>query len=315
VESAAWRSGSTYLCQGVSWTTGEPCLDVVDVTSATAAKVPLFRRRIGLRAAAPGRFCIGRFAFVDETGTQNIPCPDQAPAADSDQCAQCAARDEFRFAHHFHTGGHAPPALVTYMAQPHWLYIATFGDATSKVGTAAHPRKKSRLDEQGAVLATYIAYAGSGRDIRIVEDSVTRNLSVPQTRRRSAKVAALADPLPRAQVLGAHTRLVTEAAALVDGRGRGLDVRPVREDWVPPRETEPLLATPPSGGWVAYPHNLRDDEHGFFVDGIAGPAVLARTTESDDPLHYVVDLGVLKGCRVTAGDFVSPESQVQVALF
>jgi hypothetical protein len=55
------------------------------------------------------------------------------------------------------------------MSQPHWLYIATFTHAASKVGTVAAPRRKSRLDEQGPLYATYLkpsTYCGLDQWIR-----------------------------------------------------------------------------------------------------------------------------------------------------
>jgi hypothetical protein len=79
------------------------------------------------------------------------------------------------------------------MNQPHWLYLATFADGATKVGTAAEPRKQSRLDEQGAMRATYLTTTPDGRAVRHLEDAVTRGLQIPQTVRAMTKLKALAN--------------------------------------------------------------------------------------------------------------------------
>ncbi|MEU6997287.1 DUF2797 domain-containing protein [Nonomuraea sp. NPDC046570] len=278
-------------------------------------KVPLRNRRLGIRVTAPERYCTGRYGFVDEIGTELVPCPAHQPAASGGQCAQCATRDEFRQAHHFHIGGSTSSALVRYMAQPHWLYIATFADATSKVGTAAELRKRSRVDEQGAAMASYVARTSDGKVARNVEDAITRALNVPQTKRRNAKVAALAAPAPRRDIAAQHARTVGQVSELLAGWDHTAGLTPKAEPWTPPAGVDMFLDSPPAGGWARYPHDLQAGEHGFHVDACAGPAVLARTQPSDDATRFVIDLGGLKGLRITTGDFVSPESMTQSALF
>lgn len=82
------------------------------------------------------------------------------------------------------------------MAQPHWLYLATFADGTTKVGTTAGPRKRSRLAEQGALFATYLAASPDGRRVRFLEDALTSRLGLTQTVRA---VRALLTQLPPVQ--------------------------------------------------------------------------------------------------------------------
>jgi hypothetical protein len=316
VDWVPWTFGHEYLCLGVSWRTGAPGLDVVEIATGAAMQIPLMGRRLGLRSATPGRYCTGRYAFVNDTATEHVPCPEQRLAESGGQCPRCASRDEFRLVHHMHRAGQVSPALVRYMAQPHWVYIATFADAAGKVGTAADLRKKSRIDEQGAVMATYVARTSGGRDARNVEDAMTDVLAVAQTRRRSAKVAALASPSPREVVLADHVRMVDRAAELVEGISIGnAGVTAQREAWVVPAETQRFVMAPRSEGRVPYPHDLLAGEHGFYVEACAGQAILARTKSSEDEVRYVVDIGALKGSRVIAGSFVSPQSIVQSALF
>ena len=203
-----------HLVLGVTWAGRTPELELASVTSGRPGRLPLLGGRVGWRVTRPGRFCTGWYGFVAGVG-QRLPCPDRAPAVTSGQCLDCAARDQFRFAHHGHLGGYVPVALEPYLAQPHWLYVATFADGVTKVGTAAEGRKQTRLDEQGPTWATYIALAENGRLVREAEDLVSRELEVSQHRRRAAKVAAYVHPAPARWVSSRHHETVAQAKRLV----------------------------------------------------------------------------------------------------
>ncbi len=99
--------------------------------------------------------------------------------------------------------GYAPPALRAYMSQPHWLYVATFTRTLTKVGTAAAPRKASRLSEQGPLCATYLAEIPDGRTVRELEDALGRELGITQTARRAAKTSGAGEARPRPGAAGA----------------------------------------------------------------------------------------------------------------
>lgn len=195
------------------------------------------------------------------------------------------------------------------MAQPHWLYLATFADGTTKVGTAAAPRKHSRLDEQGALVATYLAESPDGRAVRILEDTLARRLGLTQTVRAAAKLKALAAFRDMGPVHTAHKQHLEPAAnALSD-----LNIPAVLEPWTPPSQGK-LLRTPHADR-TPYPHDPREGEHGLTVLSCVGSNVLA-STDGDGELAYVLDLGALKGRRITLGtNFTSPPGVVQSALF
>ena len=298
---------------GVSWPDRVPHLDLASVQDFRRSRVPVLGR-LGFRVTAEGRYCTGWYGF-DDDGGRLWPCPDRHRTSGSRQCADCALRDQFRFAHQGHLGGYVPPALEAYLAAPHWLYLATFADGFTKVGTASASRKQTRLDEQGPVWASYLAYAANGRLVREAEDEVTRRLEVPQHRRRAAKAAAYVQPALRSRVEARHQETVAQAAELIAGTVWGGGVQPSRDRWEPPPAAEPLLDPPPSGRRLAYPHPLSDGEHGLHVDAAAGPAVLASTESGPDALRYVADLGQLAGCRVVLGDYTSAEAELQETLF
>jgi len=303
-----------YLCLGIGWRTGVPSLDVVDVALVQAEHIPLMQGFLGFRATSSRYYCTGRYGFFLETDTMLVPCPSNAVAVKSGQCVDCATRDELRFAHHYHTGGRVSMALAHYMSQPHWVYIATFADGSSKVGTATDVRKRSRLDEQGAVIASYIARTADGKLARYVEDSVTIKLGITQRKTRSAKLAALARPLSQSAIESAHSAVLDRVAPLVGSYAQeSSSITALRDPWLPTPGVKAIITNPPAGGWPVYPHDLSTSEHGLSVLACCGQAALVQAKSSDEP--YLVDLGKLRGIRFTFGEFSSPSTAVQSTLF
>jgi len=301
--------GRPYLWHGVTWATGAPSLLLADAATAALSRVDLMGLRIGVKAAGDGRFCTGRYRFSGTFGVEPLPCPQQARAGPGGQCPACLGRDDFRFAHHAHEGGHVPAALSAYLDQPHLLYVATFANASSKVGTAAAPRRVSRLDEQGPVHATYLLQASDGRSVRVLEDTLSRDAGLAQSvRGTAAKLAALANPDPR-QTRAAHDAAVGRALAALTALG----LRPEPAEWTPPACGDELRS-PPRGERLAYRHDLREGEHGFQVESCSGSCALVRLTPGDD-VRYVLDLSVLKGRRVLIGSYTSPAAPLQGSLF
>jgi hypothetical protein len=299
--------GCPYLWHGVTWATGAPSLLLAD-TTATLGTVDVMGLRIGVKAAEDGRFCTGRYGFAGTFQVEPLPCPQQAQAGPGGQCAACLGHDDFRFAHHAHEGGHASRALTAYLDQPHLLYVATFANAASKVGTAAAPRRVSRLDEQGPVHATYLLQASDGRAVRLLEDTLSREAGLAQAVRGAAKLAALTDPDPR-KARAAHKAAVGRALAALTA----LRLSPEPEEWTPPACGAELRA-PRQGERLAYPHDLREGEHGFQVESCSGSHALVRLTPDDD-VRYVLDLNALKGRRVLIGCYTSPAMPLQGSLF
>jgi hypothetical protein len=300
--------GRPYLWHGVTWVTGAPSLLLADTTTATLGAVDVMGLRIGVKAAGGGRFCTGRYGFAGTYQVEPLPCPQQALAGPGGQCATCQERDDFRFAHHAHKGGHAPATLSAYLDQPHLLYVATFANAASKVGTAAAPRRASRLDEQGPMHATYLLQAADGRAARVLEDTLSRDAGLAQAVRGPAKLAALTDPDPR-QARGAHAAAVGRALAALTALG----LSPEPEEWTP-SACGAELRSPRQGERLAYPHDLREGEHGFQVESCSGSHALVRLTPDDD-VRYVLDLNALKGRRVLIGSYTSPTMPLQGSLF
>jgi hypothetical protein len=303
-------TGKEYLWHGLTWATGKPALVLAETADSHLAGIDVMGLDLGFRLASAARFCTGRYGFAGTHQVEPLPCPWRAEADGGWQCSRCLGQDEFRFAHQFHHGGHSPAALIAYMSQPHWLYIATFAHGESKVGTVAAARRTSRLNEQAPIHATYLAEAPDGRAVRQLEDAVSRELGMSQAVRGTAKLVGLLQPdHNRAQV--AHEHAVQDAAVVLATLG----ISGTREQWRPPAAGAALRSSQPAGGRVVYPHDLRQGEHRFHIESCAGTLVLARLSADADALRYVLDLNALRGRRVVFGDFRSPKATVQASLF
>ncbi|UJW32659.1 DUF2797 domain-containing protein [Saccharothrix sp. AJ9571] len=300
-----------YVCHGITWARGDPRLLLAPLPGGPLVYAEIMNQRLGF-AVGRGRWCTGQYRFADTVRVEALACPDRAPAEQSDQCARCLRQDEFRFAHQFHQDGNVPAALRQYMDQPHWLYLATFADGITKVGTAAEPRKQSRLDEQGALIATYLTKSPDGRAVRHLEDALARGLQVPQTVRASTKLKALANLTDLSAASETHDHHVARAADAL----AAMDTPATLEEWAPPAEGDRMRVA--GGVRVLYPHDLGGGEHGFTVVSCVGTQVLAvldGDVEGADGVDYVLDLGTLKGRRITLGPFTSPVVAFQDSLF
>jgi hypothetical protein len=301
-----------YLVHGVFWPAPPASCPVLRLQASDG----IFREialdggtRLGFRLAAEGKSCLGHYRVHGPAHRDHVLCAGQSTAARGNQCERCFVVDDFRLMHDFHRGGGVPPGLRSYLMQPHWLYVATFANGASKVGTASDPRKWQRLAEQGAVAASYVARAADGRVVRILEDLVTRDGGLPQQVRSAAKAAALATPAPASRLSAHNAALATTARYVISGAGEdGFEV--VDERWSRPGLAERLCS-----GTVrhAYPHALASGQHGFTIQSICGSFVLAALDGAD--LEFVVDLGQLKGHTIELGHYSSEVPAVQEALF
>jgi hypothetical protein len=299
-----------YVWHGVTWADGYPAVLVAEIATRQLIRIDIAGQEFGLKVEDRARYCTGRYRFADTYCVTPVPCPLQAEAASSGQCPGCLAQDEFRFAHQFHRGGYAPRALQAYMSQPHWLYVATFTRTLSKVGTAAAPRKASRLNEQGPLCATYLAEIPDGRTVRELEDALGRELGITQTARRAAKAGALERP-DLGLVQQAHDSIADRAIRALGRWG----IPPSRQEWQPPAESLALRSPQRHGQRTAYPHDLREGEHGFWAESCLGSIALVGLTRGMEADRFIADLSVLTGFRVIIGRFSSPPTMTQTSLF
>ena len=302
-------SENTRLCGGTAWDDGGAFLKL-QAPDGTQERLPLrpgTELRFRIRSEAP-RCCLG-YSLLRDSGRESYPCPAQAPAERGYQCGRCFARDEARLMHNSHRGGPLPPGLRNYLAGPQWLYIATFADGTTKVGTAADKRRVLRLTEQGAVAAQYVARAADGLRVRVLEDTVSSTLGLPQAVRSGHKCAALAAPLPAESVAEINTGHAEAARALLFTLDpQGFEV--VKDSWSAPEAFADVLGHPSAG---VYPLPLASGEHGLLIRGMLGSTALVAT--DDVGLSFVADLVQLKGRRLETGSFRSTLPALQEPLF
>lgn len=304
------------LCHGVTWSDAGPALTSTAIGPERGS--PAGRRSLALTAGAhlgfeivaDRRYCLGFQQVHGRDDRSHIPCPDQAPADRGYQCARCYSSDDLRFMHDVHRSGIAPAGLKRYLDQPHLLYIATFADGSTKVGTSVEHRIRTRLVEQGAVVARIVARAADGVIIRLLEDEITRGVGLQQAVRSATKAAALCSSLPWQRLDHLNSGSALAAAGLLEG-GLGIEgYIPVREEFDPPASWSAVLE---QRGLQPYPEPLTRGRHGFTVREVLGPSALVALAGSE--VTFVVDLTQLKGRRLVLGDFTTAVPTVQEALF
>ncbi|MFT4470989.1 DUF2797 domain-containing protein [Arthrobacter sulfonylureivorans] len=298
-----------YLVHGIAWTPAGPRLRLTS-PDGTPEEMPMtVGTRLGFRVLDPQVFCLGSHRVHSADDRKHVPCRLQAPAERGYQCVNCFLNDDLRFLHDSHRSGRAPEGLLLYLAQPHWLYVATFAHGASKVGTAANIRKSLRLAEQGAVAARYVAKTRDGRVVRVLEDMVSAATELTQAVRSAAKYAGLLSPLPTdelGRINAGHAAAVREL--LPSAQLEGFDV--VDEQWQLPELAGPVLA---DGIRRGYPSSFDSGDHGLTAQGILGSVATVQLTE-DGPL-FLADLGRLKGRRIALGEFASELPALQEQLF
>lgn len=315
-----------FLCSGPTWRSGRPVL-ALHTPDGRPAPLPLApESALGWRVLAEDtRWCLGWWSVTDADHRRHHPCPAQRPAAGGYACAECAGRDEVRPQHDSHRSGRMGAGLRRYLAQPHWLYVATFAGGMTKIGTASDTSRHHRLVEQGALHARYVARADDGLVVRVLEDAVSAALGLPQAVRSAVKTAALAALLSPAGLPGAAGR--GGPAAADDGLARinalaAEQVRSVLADvavdgfavvdrrWERPQAFAQFLARLPA---PAYPLNPAAGEHGVQVLAVLGPTLLAAVPPTGE--RFVMDLARLKGRRLQLGRFSAALPARQPTLF
>ncbi|MFK0006751.1 DUF2797 domain-containing protein [Paenarthrobacter sp. NPDC090520] len=305
------------LVHGVVWDSSSPALrlhtpagEFTDVALAQGSS-------LGLRVIA-GLWCLGHVKVHGPGERTHVPCRSSSPAERGKQCGACFAKDDSRLMHDFHRGGSVPPGLRAYLMQPHWLYVATFANGATKVGTASAPRKWNRLAEQGAVHASYVANAEDGRIVRVLEDLVTRDLGLVQQVRSAAKATSLVEPRPGVELQAINRKQAASVRELLGGLAMtGYTV--VEEEWERPALADRLCDARASGAIRhAYPATFDDGGHGLRVRSLSGAIALAGLPDAagvEVEGSFVADLGALKGRRIELGRHVTEIPALQDSLF
>ena len=134
------NAAGRYLGAGVSWA-GDGAFLALRSPGGESPRQRLDAGTVLAYRVLPGengalRHCLGSVKVQDRNTRIFEPCPGHCAAERGYQRGRCFARDDWRLIHNSHRSGIAPPGLKLYLAQPHWLDVATFADGTTKVGTA-----------------------------------------------------------------------------------------------------------------------------------------------------------------------------------
>ncbi|MDO6144407.1 DUF2797 domain-containing protein [Paenarthrobacter aurescens] len=305
------------LVHGVSWDSPSPSLRLFTPDAEFLDVALALGSALGLRVI-PGVWCLGHTKVHGPGDRTHIPCPGSSPAERGKQCGACFARDDSRLMHDFHRGTSVPAGLRAYLMQPHWLYVATFANCATKVGTASAPRKWNRLAEQGAVHASYVAHAEDGRVVRVLEDMVTCELGLVQQVRSASKAAGLVEPRAAVELLALNRQHAGRVRELLGGLAMtGYAV--VEEEWDRPALAERLCGAGAEGSRRhPYPATFDGGGHGLRIRSLSGAITLAGlpdATGNDVEGSFVADLGALKGRKIEFGPHTTVIPALQDSLF
>lgn len=305
------------LVQGVAWDSSSPSLRIFTPDEEFVDMALARGSALGLRVL-PGLWCLGHTKVHGPGDRTHVPCRSGSPAERAKQCGACFARDDSRLMHDFHRGTSVPTGLRAYLMQPHWLYVATFANGATKVGTASAPRKWNRLADQGAVHASYVAHAEDGRVVRVLEDLVTRELGLVQQVRSAAKVAGLVEPRAAVELSTVNRQHAGRVRELLGGLAMtGYAV--VEEEWERPALADALCTARAQGGLRhPYPATFDGGGHGLRIHSVSGAIALAAlpdATGTEVEGSFVADLGALKGRKIEFGPHATEIPALQDSLF
>lgn len=293
---------------GISWIKGYPQLLATASDRQETLSYEMIGRLLSYRCTNDGdKYCAGRYMFSGPSEPIHAPCSRSARVETGRQCEECRRLEGFSGVHR---GGSIGPDVRTYLEQPHLLYIAASADGALKVGTAAECRRLSRLAEQGAAAATYVARAADGWAVRSLEDWVSRTTGVSQTISAAQKLRAVCAPCePRTLANKVDVMAAKVREAMVRA---GSDVEILTTPWDPPGAAVKLLD---GTRRLPYPERIFEGEHGLLVEAMLGSIALVRVEGREELDCFVVDLAKLVGVRISFGNFQSSVGPTQAELF
>ncbi len=302
---------------GLTWASATPILRVRRNTLPPADELLIGFQASFHRDRLARRWCLGSSG----PGSSDEPCR-ELPERDRPTCTSCSVKNAL-FAgalHHAHQRETSDPEMVRHLDQPNRLYLAAFRDGSIKVGTSTATRSITRLLEQGAWQARFVADARDGVTIRVIEDLVTKQCSIPQSVSMSRKVSGHAQPITDDQM----TRQLEECVGLVHGlieadreAATRAGISLTNEMWRNPTASDAL--------WDdvhEYPLDLRDGQHHLRVVGVCGSAIaFVRLSENEAGEvevgrdTFVVNIKPLFGHGLSAKSGAAQEVAVQDRLF
>jgi hypothetical protein len=207
-----------------------------------------------------------------------------------------------------------PQHIRDYLAQPHWLYVDSFADGSLKVGTVAESRLDTRLAEQGALAARYVARASDGVAVRRAEEIVSHHFQLTQTVSSKRKLKALGSRVSIDEVT-ADLEALTEKVRVFMGGARGeiddVEVMDVPLPWSLPACARLAFTLAPI---EQYQGKLVDGDHSIFLKAMTGSIAVFVSDEAPSAELFSVSLAPLYGMQLRLGDYWSSPSPMQSSL-
>ncbi|MGV2853355.1 DUF2797 domain-containing protein [Glutamicibacter sp. AGC13] len=311
-----FASATRQLCHGISFAEHEPApmlrLRAGDTWSTEYLEA---NRSLSLRIGEL-KFCLGYITMNSDGSRNTLPCPKNKALRTGTQCERCRRLDHSKFMHHFHKTGEAPEGMRKYLEQPHFLYVASFAHGATKVGTTSTQSKWTRLAQQGAVIARYIARAADGAAIRVLEDLVTEHVGLSQQVRQKSKIKGLASwELDYAQLDQINSEAASRARSFL-GAQRGLETYGVQlrdELWEQPAFARPVVDAWDTHALHAWNTALGGNTVNLRIRGVLGQSILADSGEGTTV--RLLDAAELKTREVAIVENCADFREEQSALF
>ena len=152
------------------WKDNEPFINVYNSEPDITEQIKL----MGIKNIEKGKMirCTG---YKDLQKREQVVCPNHNIVTEKNkQCAMCNSKDVFSYcvACRGIDCRNKSRIALEYCNKDHYVYLAYFPGNKIKVGTAFYERKATRLIEQGALMALYIAKTPSGKIAREIEREI-----------------------------------------------------------------------------------------------------------------------------------------------
>ncbi|MCH1513311.1 MAG: DUF2797 domain-containing protein [Acidimicrobiales bacterium] len=294
---------------GLHWQEGSPVVRRRIENETESRFDPLVHMELHYRISTEGRrVCLGHTAMT-KNGSRYNECRNKLNKGR--KCPKCSAAEAMYAAnlHHAHTKDRTEMSLEfrQHMEQPNYLYLARFSDGSIKVGTTTSQRKDRRLEEQGACQAMIVAKTPDGFSVRIIEDRITAELSIPQAVSTKRKITGLVSPKNTEQATEELSIMTHRVHHLLE-RADELDCEILQLPW-----ENVGLQTNLWKNVHRYPRHLSTGAHSLKILGALG-RVAAFTPDSSSDV-FIADLGELFGIELENGIFPTEDLLVQDSLF
>lgn len=270
------------LCHGISFSPHEPVPVLRLRRGDEWVNEPLSENRSIRLRVGQTKFCLGYVTMRDDGSRTLHSCPKLKGLNTGTQCDGCRRLDQSKFMHQFHKTGEAPQGLRKYLEQPHFLYVASFAQGVTKVGTTSTQSKWTRLAQQGAVSARYVARANDGGAIRVLEDLVTEHVGLKQQVRQKSKVKGLTSwELDETSLDAANASEAVRAKKFLESQGElaAYGVELLDQKWEQPAYAREVVRAWDSKTLHPWTEPIAGHEMDLRVRGVLGQSILADSGE------------------------------------